>query len=70
MLSVFSWHFLDVIVFLSHVDVIAYVKEVGTLDEYRKDNETKQRLTMVLCYLEYVIFSMFIQAIPLSLCIL
>lgn len=34
---------------LIYVDVIAFVSEMGNLDEYMKDNETKYRIGLTLC---------------------
>ncbi|XP_028803903.1 uncharacterized protein LOC114758973 [Neltuma alba] len=38
------------------IDVLAFVKSIGTLEEYRRDNETKNKLRMVLSDIEYRTF--------------
>ncbi|KAI9078599.1 hypothetical protein K1719_039437 [Acacia pycnantha] len=33
---------------MSHVDVVVFVKSVGALEEFRRDNETKNKMRMLL----------------------
>ena len=43
----------DVILALFFPDVLAVVKGFGPLDEYRRDNEIKNKLKMIITDLEY-----------------